>query len=151
MKLISIFIFILGLSILPTSAQENCMTPDNLKKLDASWEKALLELNLQFFENTVSDDFIWVHTHATKIDSKKSFLAEAKNNLERNINDTKSRVSRDIKMIVSGTTGVVTGFTTVDRGPSPITYHFMRTYVKTDGKCYLIANHTMAIPELEKD
>ena len=149
MKFISIFIFILGLSILPTSAQENCMTPDNLKKLDASWEKALLELNLEFFENTLSEDFIWVHTHATKIDSKKSLLEEAKKNLERNINDTKSRICRDVKVIISGSTGVVSGFTTVDRGPKPITYHFMRTYVKTEGKCYLLANHTMAIPEVE--
>lgn len=151
MKLITIFIFIVGLSILPTSAQESCLSPDNLIKLDASWEKALLELDLEFFEHTVSKDFIWVHTHATKIDSKNSLLAEAKKNLNNNSNDTKSRISKDVKIIVSGATGIVTGFTTVDRGPIPITYNFMRTYVQTEGKCYLIANHTMAIPETDKD
>ncbi|RMA64790.1 hypothetical protein BXY75_1671 [Ulvibacter antarcticus] len=37
----------------------------------------------------------------------------------------------------------------MDRGPSPITYHFMRTYVEINERCYLIANHTMAIPEKE--
>lgn len=151
MKLISIFIFIVGLSILPTSAQDSCLRPDNLKELDASWENALLELNLEFFEQTVSKDFIWVHTHATKIDSKKSLLDEVRNNLKRNINNTKSRISKDVKVIISGTTGIITGFTTVDRGPKPITYNFMRTYVQADGKCYLIANHTMAIPDVEKD
>lgn len=33
----------------------------------------------------------------------------------------------------------------------PTTFNYMRTYVEIDGKCYLIANHTMAIPEDVKD
>ena len=41
----------------------------------------------------------------------------------------------------------MSGFTVVDRGPQPTTYHFMRTYALVDGKWKLIANHTMAIPE----
>ncbi len=146
MKLIPLFIFIVGLSVLPISAQENCMNPESLKKLDATWEKALLELNLDFLETTLSEDFIWVHTHAVKTDDRNTLLAEVKNNLSSTINNTRSRISRDVKVIISGTTGVVTGFTTVDRGPSPTTYNFMRTYVQSEGKCYLLANHTMAIP-----
>jgi hypothetical protein len=62
---------------------------------------------------------------------------------------TRSRISRDVKAIVLGKTAIVTGITVVDRGPSPVTYHFMRTYVEVKGKCLLLANHTMAIPDEE--
>ena len=151
MKLITVFILGAGLSILSTLAQENCLKPNQLKKLDASWEKALLELNLEFLEKTVSEDFIWVHTHATKIDNKKSLIEETRKALNSPVNTTKSRISKDVRVIISGKTGIVTGFTKVDRGPNPITYHFMRTYVESDEKCYLLANQTMAIPEDEKN
>ena len=151
MKHITVFVFAALLSILSTSAQENCLKPEQLKKLDASWEKALLNLNLEFFETILSEDFIWVHTNAIKTDSKKSLVEEVKNNINTSINNTKSRITKDVKVIVSGSTGIVTGFTTVDRGPTPITYNFMRTYVQNEGKCYLLANHTMALPEVEKE
>lgn len=151
MKHITVFVFAALLSILSTSAQENCLKPEQLKKLDASWENALLDLNLEFFETILSEDFIWVHTNAIKTDSKKSLVEEVKNNINTSINNTKSRITKDVKVIVSGSTGIVTGFTTVDRGPTPITYNFMRTYVQNEGKCYLLANHTMALPEVEKE
>ena len=151
MKHITVFVFAALLSILSTSAQENCLKPEQLQKLDASWENALLDLNLQFFETILSEDFIWVHTNAIKTDSKKSLVEEVKNNINTSINNTKSRITKDVKVIVSGSTGIVTGFTTVDRGPTPITYNFMRTYVQNEGKCYLLANHTMALPEVEKE
>ena len=151
MKHITVFVFAALLSILSTSAQENCLKPEQLKKLDASWENALLNLNLEFFETILSEDFIWVHTNAIKTDSKKSLVEEVKNNINTSINNTKSRITKDVKVIVSGSTGIVTGFTTVDRGPTPITYNFMRTYVQNEGKCYLLANHTMALPEVEKE
>ena len=151
MKHITVFVFAALLSILSTSAQENCLKPEQLQKLDASWENALLDLNLQFFETILSEDFIWVHTNAIKTDSKKSLVEEVKNNINTSINNTKSRITKDVKVIVSGSTGIVTGFTTVDRGPTPITYNFMRTYVQSEGKCYLLANHTMALPEVEKE
>jgi hypothetical protein len=52
-------------------------------------------------------------------------------------------------VVILGNTGVVSGYTVVDRGPSPVTYHFMRTYTKVNGKYQLLANHTMAIPDEE--
>jgi hypothetical protein len=42
---------------------------------------------------------------------------------------------------------MVSGFTRVDRGLQPTSYHIMRTYALVDGKWKLLANHTMAIPE----
>jgi len=149
MKLISIVIVIAGLSILPSSAQEPCLNPENLKKIDASWEKAQLELDLDYVDSLLHDDFTWVHNHASMVDDKTAVLDRIKRNLSNNIQNTRSRISKDVTVIISGTTGIVSGFTIVDRGPSPTTYHFMRTYVETNGTCYLIANHTMAVPENE--
>lgn len=150
MKLISIVLVVVGLSIARTSAQEHHLNQENLKKLDASWEKAQLELDLDFVESLLAEDFIWVHNHAILIDTKATVVDRVKRHLSSNNQNTKSRISKDVKVIISGTTAIVSGFTIVDRGPTPTTYHFMRTYVETNGKYYLIANHTMAIPEKEE-
>lgn len=149
MKIISIVVVIVGLSLAPGLAQESCLNQDNLKKLDASWEKAQLELDLDYVDSIMAEDFIWVHNHANTIDDKAAVLDRVKRYVSNNNRSTKSRVSKDVTVIISGATGIVSGYTIVDRGPSPTTYHFMRTYVETNGKCYLIANHTMAIPENE--
>ena len=147
MKLIRIIMVIGGLSIFSASAQESCLDKDNLKKLDASWETAQLELDFDFINSLLAEDFIWVHNHANTIDDKAAVLERVKRYLSSNNKTTKSRTSKDVKVIISGTTGIVSGFTMINRGPSPTNYHFMRTYVESNGKCYLIANHTMAIPD----
>mgnify|MGYP001582025203 FL=1 len=97
----------------------------------------------------MAEDFIWVHNHANTIDNKAAVLDRIKRHISTNNRNTKSRISTDVSVIISGATGIVSGYTLIDRGPSPTNYHFMRTYVESNGKCYLIANHTMAIPEKE--
>lgn len=90
-----------------------------------------------------------VHDLASGIDSKESLLKRAS---DPNIGATgkpKSRISKDVKVIVIGSTGVVSGYTIVDKDSSLITYHFMRTYVEIEGNCFLLANHTMVIPDKE--
>lgn len=149
MKLIKTLIAIIGLSFFSASAQESCLNQINLKTLDAAWEKAQLELDYEFINSLLDDEFIWVHNHANTIDNKTAVLKRVKRYKSTNNKETKSRTSKDVKVIISGTTGIVSGYTIIDRGPSPITYHFMRTYVENNGQCYLIANHTMAIPEKE--
>lgn len=120
-----------------------------LLQLDQGWEKALLESDVAFLENLLADDFVWVHNHAGLIDGKESAVSRAKRIQAGQKDDTRNRTSRDQKVIILGSTGVVSGFTVVDRGPSPVTYHFMRTYTLIDGKWKLLGNHTMAIPEDE--
>lgn len=125
--------------------------PDQQKllELDLGWEKAQLESNVEFLENLLAKDFIWVHNHASLIDGKDAVISKAKRIQDGQADNTKGRVSRDQTVVILGKTGVVSGFTVVDRGPSPTTYHFMRTYVKEKGKFVLLANHTMAIPDEE--
>ena len=150
MKSIFFYILLSGLSVSSVMAQKSCLDPENLKNLDSQWEKALLDSDAEFLESLLADDFIWVHNHASMVDSKEALLKRASNPNVRATGDTKSRVSKDVKAIVLGSTGVVIGITIVDRGPTPTTYHFMRTYTVVDGKCYLLANHTMAIPDIEE-
>lgn len=120
-----------------------------LLTLDLGWEKALLTSDVDFLENLLADKFVWVHNHASLVDGKENAIARAKRIKAGQTDDTRNRTSRDQQVVILGETAVVTGFTVVDRGPSPVTYHFMRTYAQLDGEWKLLGNHTMAIPEDE--
>lgn len=125
------------------------MTSENIKSLDAKWEENNLHPDPEFFKIVLSEKFIWVHNHYSSVDSKESVVQKAKNQKANGGNNNKSRVQKDVKVAITGNTAIVTGFTYVDRTVDPANYHFMRTYVEVDGKCLLIGNHTMAIPEEE--
>ena len=147
MRKIIIVTIVVGLSLISVKAQESCLQPENLKKLDTSWEKAQLESDKETLSSLLHEDFIWVHNHASAFDNKTAVLNRALKHKNSGTKNARSRTSKDVTVIVSGATGIVSGYTIVDRGPRPTKYHFMRTYVATEGKCLLIANHTMAIPE----
>jgi len=147
MKKIITTSFIICLLTLTTVAQSQ--DHQKLLELDMGWEKALLESNVEFLENFLAKDFVWVHNHASLIDGKDAVVSRAKRIREGQVDNTKGRVSRNQTVVILGNTGVVSGYTVVDRGPSPTTYHFMRTYSKIKGKYMLLANHTMAIPDDE--
>ena len=142
-----ILLFFLCLTIQMTSQAQT--TDQQLLALDQGWEKALLESDLTFLENVVADEFVWVHNHAGLIDGKEAVIARAKRIHAGQQDDTRNRTSRNQQVVILGGTGVVSGYTVVDRGPSPVTYHFMRTYTWVEGKWKLLGNHTMAIPEEE--
>ena len=134
-----------GAAINPISAQGSCSDPAALIQLDAKWEKALLDSDADFLATLVAEDFIWVHDHASMVDTRESLLERLSDPASGG--DTRSRTSSDVVARILGSAGVVTGFTIVDRGPSPTRYNFMRTYVEVSGRCLLLANHTMAIPQ----
>ncbi len=143
-----IFFLALLLAVFPcylTLAQNTCLDKASLKTLDAQYEKALLESDEDFLENLLAKDFIWVHNHNSMTDTKDALVKRAKNSTATG--NTRARTQSNVQVIILGATAVVTGITVVDRGPKPTTYHFMRTYVELDGKCKLLANHTMAVPE----
>lgn len=126
---------------------------ESLRQLDLAWEEANLHPNPDFLKQLLAEDFIWIHNHNSMTDSKTTVVERAQKALQnKNPNPnsiTRSRESREVTVILSGSTAIVTGITVVDRGPSPTTYHFMRTYVWKDGNSQLLANHTMAIPDEE--
>jgi hypothetical protein len=130
-------------------AQQTCMTVENIIALDAKWEMSNLHPDPDFVEATLAEDFVWVHNHASMVDTKEVAVQRAKNQKAQGTSNTKSRIQSEVKVAITGKTAIVTGFTVVDRGPIPTKYHFMRTYVELDGKCLLVGNHTMAVPEEE--
>lgn len=145
-----ILILILGPMLGSMSfAQESCLTEKSLLALDLEFEQAQLDADLEFFNNILAEDFIWVHNHASLTDDKEDVILRAIRQRETGENNTRSRKSQDVKVIILGDAAVVTGTTIVDRGPSPTVYNFMRTYVEVEGKCYLLSNHTMAVPDEE--
>ena len=138
------FLLTLLLLAFTSSAQT---TQEQLVELDKGWEKALLNSEVEFLDDLLAEEFVWVHNHATQIDGKAEALSRAKKIRAGQQDDTRNRSPRDQKVVLLGQTAVVSGFTVVDRGTQPTTYHFMRTYALVAGKWKLIANHTMAIPE----
>ena len=150
MKIIKLVILLSTISLASAFAQENCLNSKRLAALDMEWEKSLLESNVEFLESTLAEDFIWVHNHASLTDTKEMLIKRAN---DPNIGaawNPESRKSRDVQVILFGTTAIVTGYTVVERDSTETTYHFMRTYTELDGKCRLVANHTMVVPD-EKD
>lgn len=146
MKSFFLVILLSFITFLSASAQQTCMTVENIKALDAKWEEANLHPNPEFMEANLAQEFVWVHNHASMIDTKESTVKRAFNQKANGTSNTKSRNQSEVKVAISGNTAIVTGFTLVDRGPTPTNYHFMRTYVEKDGKCLLVGNHTMAVP-----
>ena len=120
---------------------------EQLVELDKGWERALLNSEVEFLDQLLAEEFVWVHNHASQIDGKAEALSRAKKIRAGQPDDTRNRSPRDQKVLLLVQTAVVSGFTVVDRGPQPTNYHFMRTYALVDGKWKLLANHTMAIPE----
>ena len=129
-----------------TAAQSSCLEPAELVRLDAEWEAALLTRDVPWLEEHLAEDFVWVHSAASLIDDKAALLERAKAPASQ---PTRSRVQSQVEARVLGSTGLVTGFTVVDRGPSPTRFNFMRTYALEDGRCRLLGNHTMVVPDPE--
>lgn len=145
-----VLIIVLTMTATSLCAQQNCLSSEGLLAMDAAWENALLSSDTKELDTLLAEDFIWVHNHASLTDSKAMLLQRASDPKIGATGKTRSRIQRDVSVIIKGATGVVTGITVVDRGPSPTTYHFMRTYVEINGNCLLLANHTMAIPQVEE-
>jgi hypothetical protein len=135
--------------IFSATAQQTCMTAENIKALDAKWEEANLQPDPDFMESVLAKEFVWIHNHNSMNDNKTAVVVRVKSQKEAGIIDTKSRIQSEVKVAITGKTAIVTGITIVDRGPIPTRYHFMRTYVEVDGKCLLVGNHIMAVPEEE--
>lgn len=121
----------------------SCLDDAALKQLDAGWERAYLERDVAHLDRLLADEFIWVHTHASSIDTKTILLDRISSAEDWGI---LSRVQSDVDVRSLDNTAVVTGFTQVTRRNGSTRYTFMRTYVRTGGNCVLLSNQTMAIP-----
>lgn len=149
MKRLGLFILLLTLGAPAATAQATCLSPDSLIRLDAHWEAALRDSDVNFLRTHLAEDFIWVHNHRSLVDTKAAVVNRALDRTSGAAGAASARIQSDVEARVLGSTGIVTGFTLVDRGPEPTRYQFMRTYVFSHGRCLLLANQTMAVPEGE--
>lgn len=134
--------FLFFLVFLTFTAQAQTPTKQQLLELDLGWKKALLESDVAFLEYLMADEFVWVYNHEGSIDGKDAIVSRAKRIQTGQVDSITCRTSRVQQVVIFGSTGVVSGFTVVERGPSPATYHFMRTYAMLNGKIKLLSNHT---------
>ena len=146
MRLISIVALMFGLGGNVALAENDCSDPSALIQFDSEWERALLEVDVAWLERHLAEEFVWVHDHASLVDSKETLLAPTRV-ARAEASPTRSRVQSEVEARVVGSTGVVTGFTVVDRGAGAKRYNFMRTYAVVSGRCRLLGNHTMLVPE----
>lgn len=127
-----------------TADPGSCLEEAALLQQDAGWERALLEGDTDFLESRLADDFVWVHDHASVIDSRESLLGWV--TASRSGSSTKSREQSEVETRRAGSTSIAMGYTVVNREQGSTRYRFMRTYAEVDGKCLLLANQTMVIP-----
>lgn len=146
MRIITIAALMIGSGPNVALAEDKCLEPVALIKFDSEWERALFKVDVAWLELHLAEEFVWVHNHASLVDSKLTLLAPARV-ARAQASPTRSRVQYEVEARVVGSTGVVTGFTVVDRGAGAKKYNFMRTYVVVSGRCLLLGNHTMVVPE----
>ncbi|MDO3387605.1 nuclear transport factor 2 family protein [Gilvimarinus sp. SDUM040013] len=128
----------------------DCLAPTELKALDYAYEQAIRQADADFLENTLLPQYVWVHNHAVVYETKSMLLAR----VAENYTAPKSREQTEVSIRRQGNTAVVTGLSTVDKftdGPRRANrYHYMRTWVKTEAGCQLLAAQTMKVWSTEE-
>ena len=148
MKTLGVVVVLLAVFSWPASAQESCLNPTALSELDASWERAQIEPAADWLSTHLADDFVWIHNNAVRTDTKASLVRIAADPSLENPAASLSRVQSDVEYRILGSTAVVTGFTVTRRARGSSTrFSWMRTYAEVDGRCLLLGNHTMALPD----
>lgn len=124
-----------------------CLPVGELIERDRQYEEALRVSDLAFLQAWLADDYVWVHSLASQIETRTALLAR----LAQPASVAKSRTTFDVQTHVLGDTVVLRGLSSVDQfnadGKTWRTnrYQFMRTYVNVNGTCKLLANQTMKV------
>lgn len=133
------------LAMLPALASAApCLPADALVKLDTQYEEALRVGDVAFLRSLLAEDYVWVHTLGTQIETRDVLLARLAQPVVY-----KSRLTSDVHVHVQGETSVVRGVSTTEQWNSDRAtfrsnrYQFMRTYVSVAGQCKLLSVQTM--------
>lgn len=135
-----------AMSAMPALAAP-CLPVAELIEHDRQYEEALRVGNLPFLESALADNYVWVHTLASQIESKADVLARLKTPPAI----PKSRSTKDVQAHTLGAATVLRGISSVEQwnadGKTWRTnqYQFMRTYVEVDGRCKLLSVQTMKV------
>lgn len=142
---------LLACCLLPLTAinacAASCLPANDLIEHDRQYEEALRVGNLPFLAAALADNYVWVHSLASQIESKADVLAR----LATPPTVPKSRTTRDVQVHTLGAATVLRGVSMVEQwnadGKTWRTnqYQFMRTYVDIGGACKLLSVQTMKI------
>jgi ketosteroid isomerase-like protein len=124
-----------------------CLSTDALIARDSQYEEALRIGDVPFLRDLLADDYVWVHTLGSQIETKAVILARS----EKPATIYKARTTSDVHAHIQGDTVVLRGLSTVDQWNKDgktfrsNRYQFLRTYVNVGGACKLLAVQTMKV------
>ena len=132
-----------------------CLPVAQLIAADARYEEAMRVGDVAYLQAWLADDYVWVHTLASAIDSKAAVLARAAGVAAAPApalpSGYKARTTSEVKAHALGDSVVLRGLSTVEQWNADgktwrtARYQFMRTYVQVDGQCKLLAVQTMKV------
>lgn len=129
------------------AAAAPCLPAADLIARDAQYEEALRVGDVAFLQELLAEEYVWVHTLASAVDTKPVVLERARAKAVT----PKSRTTSEVQAHALGDTVVLRGLSTVEQfnadGKSfrSARYQFMRTYVNLGGQCRLLAVQTMKL------
>ena len=124
-----------------------CLPVSALIGQDARYEEAMRAGDQAFLKSWLADDYLWVHSLASAVDTKAAVLERA----AKQPGVHKARTTSDVQAQVLGDTVVLRGLSTVEQWNADgktwrsSRYQFMRTYVYAGGQCQLLAVQTMKV------
>jgi len=137
-----------ALCVLPLPAlAAPCLSTGALIARDSQYEEALRVGDVPFLRELLADDYVWVHTLGSQVETKAAILARS----EKPATVYKARTTSDVHAHIQGDTVVLRGLSTVDQWNADgktfrsNRYQFIRTYVNASGACKLLAVQTMKV------
>lgn len=132
-------------AVLPVlAAAAQCLPVPALIERDTQYEEALRVGDAAFLKTLLAEDYVWVHTLGSQIESRDSLLARLAKPVVY-----KARFTSDVHAHTQGDTVVLRGVSTTEQWNADGTtwrtnrYQFMRTYVNVAGQCKLLSVQTM--------
>jgi ketosteroid isomerase-like protein len=132
-------------ALLPLAASAApCLPVEALIARDSQYEEALRVGDVAFLQTLLADDYVWVHTLGSQIETRTALLARLAKPVIY-----KARSTSDVHAHVQGDTVVLRGVSTTEQwnadGQTSRSnrYQFMRTYVNVGGECKLLSVQTM--------
>lgn len=126
------------------SSAAPCLPAPALIERDSQYEEALRVGDLPFLQSLLADDYVWVHSLGSQIETRSGLLARLAKPVVY-----KARTTSDVHVHAQGDTSVVRGVSTTEQWNADGTtwrtnrYQFMRTYVNVGGACKLLSVQTM--------
>ncbi|SHM76137.1 protein of unknown function [Duganella sacchari] len=126
------------------AAAAPCLAVPALIERDTQYEEALRVGDTAFLKTLLAEDYVWVHTLGSQIESRDSLLARLAKPVVY-----KARFTSDVHAHTQGDTVVLRGVSTTEQWNADGTtwrtnrYQFMRTYVNVAGQCKLLSVQTM--------